>query len=61
MQNFGRNPEGKDHSEDVGVGGKIISEWILEKRWVSVDWMHLIQDRDGWRAVVSTVMNLRVL
>jgi hypothetical protein len=24
------------------------------------DWMNLAQDRDGWRAVVSTVKNLRV-
>ena len=24
------------------------------------DWMDLAQDRDRWRALVSTVMNLRV-
>jgi len=28
--------------------------------WKSVDWMHLAQDKDQWRAAVNTVMNLRV-
>jgi hypothetical protein len=28
---------------------------------VSVDWIRLAQERDRWRAVVSAVMNLRVL
>jgi hypothetical protein len=26
-----------------------------------VDWIRLAQDRDRWRAVVSAVMNLRIL
>jgi hypothetical protein len=25
-----------------------------------VDWIHLAQDRDRWRALVNTVMNLQV-
>jgi hypothetical protein len=25
-----------------------------------VDWIHLAEDRDRWRALVNTVMNLRV-
>jgi hypothetical protein len=29
--------------------------------WVSVDWIQLAQDRDRWRALVNTAMNLRVL
>jgi hypothetical protein len=27
----------------------------------SVDWIQLAQDRDRWRALVNTVMNLKVL
>jgi hypothetical protein len=32
---------------EIGLGG--------------VDWIRLTQDRDRWRAVVSAVMNLRIL
>jgi hypothetical protein len=28
--------------------------------WEDVNWMHLVQDKDNWRALVSTIMNLRV-
>jgi hypothetical protein len=28
--------------------------------WDGMDWIDLAQDRDQWRAAVSTVMNLRV-
>jgi hypothetical protein len=34
---------------------------LREIGWGSVDWIQLAQDRDRWRAVVNTVMNLRVL
>jgi hypothetical protein len=34
---------------------------LWEIGWGSVDWIQLAQDRDRWRAVVNTAMNLRVL
>ena len=33
---------------------------LQEVRYGSVDWIGLAQDRDKWRTLVSTVMNLRV-
>jgi hypothetical protein len=34
---------------------------LREFGWGVVEWIHLAQDRDRWRAVVNAVMNLRVL
>jgi hypothetical protein len=31
---------------------------LREIGWGNVDWIQLAQDRDRWRAVVNTVMNL---
>jgi hypothetical protein len=33
---------------------------LREIGWDGVDWVDLAQDRDQWRALVKTVMNLRV-
>jgi hypothetical protein len=46
--------------EDPGVNGRIILSWIFERFDRGTEWIDLAQDRDGWRAVVNTVMNLRV-
>jgi hypothetical protein len=32
-----------------------------EVGWSDVDWIGLAQDRNRWRAVVNSVLNLRVL
>jgi hypothetical protein len=32
----------------------------LKEIWEGVDWLHLAQDLEQWRALVNTVMNLRV-
>jgi hypothetical protein len=55
-----RNLRKGDHLEDLGVDGRIILKWILEKWHGGMDWIDLAQDRDRWRAVVNAVMNLRV-
>jgi hypothetical protein len=33
---------------------------LREVGWGGVDWINLAQDRDRWRVLVNTVMNLRV-
>jgi hypothetical protein len=33
---------------------------LREIGWDGVDWIQVAQDRDQWRALVNTVMNLRV-
>jgi hypothetical protein len=33
---------------------------LREIEWDGVDWIELGQDSDQWRALVNTVMNLRV-
>jgi hypothetical protein len=34
---------------------------LREIGWDGMDWINLAQDRDQWRALVNTVMNLLVL
>jgi hypothetical protein len=47
----------------VWGGGRPRRRWDQrEGDWLGgVEWIQLAQDRDRWRAVVNTVMNLRVL
>jgi hypothetical protein len=47
--------------------GRPIRRWednirmdLREIGWGGMDWIDLAQDRDQWRALVNTVMNLRV-
>jgi hypothetical protein len=53
----GKRPLGRPRRRwEDGIG---IDLW--EIGLAGVDWIRLAQDRDRWRAVVSAVMNLRVL
>jgi hypothetical protein len=55
---WSRNLNERDHSEHLGVDGKIILERILGCE--GVNWVHMVHDRDQWRALVNTVMNLLI-
>jgi hypothetical protein len=33
---------------------------LREIEWDGMDWIDLAEDRDQWRALVNTVINLRV-
>jgi hypothetical protein len=50
----------RDHWEKQDVGGWTILKCILEIGWDGVNWMDMAQDRNQWRALVNTVLNLRV-
>jgi hypothetical protein len=49
----------RDHWEDQDVSGWTILKWILQ-RYDGMGRIDLAQDRDQWRALVNTVMNLWV-
>jgi hypothetical protein len=40
--------------------GRPRSRWVDNIKMDGMDWIDLAQDRDRWRALVNTVMNLRV-
>jgi hypothetical protein len=33
---------------------------LRETGWDDVDWIDMVQDRDQWRALMNTILNLRV-
>lgn len=50
----------RDNMEDLGVDLRIILQWIFNKYDWGLRLIGLPQDMEKWRAVVHTVMNLRV-
>jgi hypothetical protein len=62
MQGFGGGDlMEEDHLADLSVDERIILQWIF-KTWdaVDIDWIDLAHDKNGWRALVNAVINLRV-
>jgi hypothetical protein len=51
--------EEKGHWKDLDIGGWTILKWILERE-DGMDQIDLDKNRDQWRALVNTVMNLQV-
>jgi hypothetical protein len=60
----------KECIQDIGgkqEGNRPRRRWVdnikmdlREIGWDGMDWIDLAQDRDQWRALVNTVMNIRV-
>jgi hypothetical protein len=50
----------EDHQEDQEVGGDNIKMGPRGTEWGAIDWSDVVQDRDQWRPLVNTVMNLQV-
>jgi hypothetical protein len=50
---WSENLRGRDYLEDLDVDDRI-------KYKIRMKWINMAQDRDQWRALVNTVMNLRV-
>jgi hypothetical protein len=52
----GRRPLGRPRRrwlDNIGMD-------LVEVGWGDVDWIGLAQDRDRWRALVNSILNLRV-
>jgi hypothetical protein len=60
MKFWSENLKGRDHLRKIRCWEDNITTVLGKIDWEFVDYMHLAQDRDLWRAVVSTVMNLPV-
>jgi hypothetical protein len=52
----GKRPVGRPRCRWVGN----IKIDLREIGWDGMDWVDLAQDRDHWRALVNTAMNIRV-
>jgi hypothetical protein len=54
-------PEGYNHLEDIRPRFECNNKMDLKEiAWDAVNWINLAHDRDVWRALVNTVVSLRI-
>jgi hypothetical protein len=61
VQGLMGKPEGKRQLERPRRRWGMESECVLGRSAGGVEWIQLAQDRDRWRALVSTVLNIRLM
>jgi hypothetical protein len=47
--------------KNLDIYGRIILKFILVKLNAGLGWIYMAQDRDQWRTLVNTVLNLQVV
>ena len=47
----------RDHSEDLGIGGRIILKRVPNTGWGGMGWIDVVKNRVWWWALVSAIMN----
>ena len=55
-----RYRRGREHSEDLGVDGRVILKCIFKKWYEGMDWIDMTDDKERWRDLMSAVMNFWV-
>jgi hypothetical protein len=56
----GKTEEKRQTGSTRGRWADNIKMDLREIRWDGMDWIDVAQDKDQWRALVNTVMNLRI-
>jgi hypothetical protein len=60
IQSFGGKPEGMGPLVRARHNEENKTDILTEIVWNSVDWIDLAHDGENWRAVMNTLLNIRV-